>query len=361
MDEAYQPQAPRRPERRAAQEPAIGRRLRWALIISGVLAAIGLLILFLVLRGWDAGEPAPPARARPAIEAGRVPVSPLGAYTVTGRVTLDQLPAEFFLAPVAGAVPEELQQKRDLVLDGATLVVGEQAANGRVRSLVANIVRLQHGARIITNGSSLEIMANQIVSDGGQVLGFEFVEAARGAGAPTAAAPAPRQRRRRGGQPEETPALSRPSTAPPELGTPGASGGTLRLVALTPLQGRLTVRLNGQDGALGEPGQAGLSGGGGGSSGDAIGDLLSAPSSGGGCGQGGQGGAGGDAGDGGVLELVGPITGSRDLIDFQADPGAPGRGGPGGPGACAGAGQGGPGANGEPGQAGHVLLRPEGA
>lgn len=371
MDQAYQPREGSEPEHRIFGAPA-----RWALLISAGAAVVGLLVLWLVLRGWDAGDGAEPAPAPPAaVAAGRVTPSPAGVYRATGRIQLDQLPAEFFLGPVAGPVPEELHQKRDLVLDGATLVLGDQAANGRVRSIVANIVRLENGARIVTNGADLEIMANQIVSDGGRVVAFEFVEAARQV---SGSAPAPSASTGSG-----VAAPSRPSTASTELGTPGAGGGLLRLVALTPLQGRLTVRLNGQDGADGQPGRPGegaaaVSFGGG----DAIGNLIDCSTgnleravSGG---PGGQGGAGGAGGNGGVLELVGPIAGSRNLIEFQAEPGIPGRGGAGGAGgqggvvrnpACGGGGfspsgalgpQGGPGPTGEEGQPGRVVLRPDG-
>ena len=347
MDEAQRaPDAPRGGRMSSVRRPT----LKVTLGIAAVVTAVCLAILLLVLRGLPGtgGVREAPA-VRPAATAERVPPSPRGVYRVTGRVQLDELPTEFFLPPASGLVAEELLEKRDLVLDGAVLLVGEGAANGRYRQLVANIVRLEDGARIVTNGARFEILANQIVSQGGQVIGFEFVEAAlRAAGpaaarptsAPAAATPAGRRRNRR--EPEPVADPLRPSTAAPELGTHGADGGVVRLVTLSPLQGRLTVRLNGQDGAPGEPGEDGYSettvrsGGG-----DAIGDLIDCSGGGGSRsvpgGPGGQGGAGGNGGGGGVLELVGAIGGSREQVTFQGEPGVAGQGGPGGRGGAGGA------------------------
>jgi hypothetical protein len=202
-----------------------------------------------------------------------------------------------------------------LKLDGSTLVFDSGLESP---SLMLDSLELTNGSRLITNGNSLHIQVNRLISNGGSIIAFDD--------------------------------YSPPKKAALGIhGINGASGGKV-VLEVEELTGKLNVDLSGKDGGAGGDGLPGFPGGPG-RRGDEAADSWLGCAHGGGNGEqgspgtpGGAGSAGGDGGDGGGLVLRGAIRRQANAITFRAQGGVPGDGGDGGPGGTGG--QGGQGGSG---------------
>jgi hypothetical protein len=240
--------------------------------------------------------------------------------TIPGQsIQVSDLPADL-LSPVQEDSPPELSrqlgQRSSLTLNGSTLTLGAPG-EGRTVTIACNTLRMVNGARIITNGNHLALVA----------LNTRFGE---NAGISSFA----------------------PQTMKAALGGKGSDGGKVRINAVQSFSGALRVSLPGQNGGDGGAGAQGSGGPQGSRGANAVKGLVDCHSGGGDGapggqgGKGGTGGAGGNGGDGGELILEGMAANNRSLVDFeapggQAGPGGGGgAGGPGGPGGDGGSGDG---------------------
>jgi hypothetical protein len=217
--------------------------------------------------------------------------------------------------------------------------------------LALDTLELKNGARIVTNGNTLVVFANKVVSEDGGIAAFrddEHTAANGGLGEP---------------------------------GSPGVPGRLVSFHVIQQITGILHVDLTDQTGGKGGDGRQGIPGVMGVKGDPAIWDPLplppfcncrrggggGSPGSAGGTGERGR--DGGNGGSGGILELINvgatPIPAAS--YTFKADAGQPGGGGSGGPGGpggegglggdgggCCGNGpRGAPGATGQPGGSGN--------
>jgi len=192
------------------------------------------------------------------------------------------------------------------------VVIGEPNFQQRSLQFMAlDTLKLLKGARIVTGGNDLVIIANKIVSEDGYIVAFTD-----------------KTRRAKDGV----------GTGAP--GAPGVSGGTVTLIALDGIEGRLHIDLSGQVGGDGQQGAVGSTGTTGLKGDQPVWTLINCNKDGGNGspgGNGGKGGAGGAAGNGGhggtfLLYNVGPTPIPSAYYDFVANAGQPGTPGPGGPG-----------------------------
>jgi hypothetical protein len=227
-------------------------------------------------------------------------------------IQISDLPAQFLNAvdtSSEGAINDKLSSQDSLTLDGTTLIVGPVGGN-RTVMLTANSLKLINGARIVTNGNQLSIVALNMESNNSGGIDSFFQETAK-------AAP----------------------------GTQGADGGRVEIYVTKSVVGSLRVSLAGQiggDGTAGAPGPGGAAGDRGS---DASDKALGCGSSGGNGGTGKPGGKGypgspgASGGNGGDLVLEGKTVANHEShFPYQAQPGLGGTGGAGGPGGAGGAG-----------------------
>ena len=172
--------------------------------------------------------------------------------------------------------------------------------SGRSRSLMVDHLELRNGAQIVTNGVNLEIFANVILSQRGQIVAF-------------------------------TTDSNSPQPAPPgQNGATGFSAGSVVIQGEIASGGILDVHLdgrNGQAGGAGLKGPTGASGARGENGADHLFDCAHGGGDGGTGGTGGKGGSGANGGAGGAggnLVLRGKIATQRELINFTANGGAGG-------------------------------------
>jgi hypothetical protein len=211
------------------------------------------------------------------------------------------------------ALTEELRNRGSLTLDSSTLTLG--AIGAHVSILIScHTLRLQNGARIVTNGNALMLQTAKLVFSGNSGIISYLPENKRATNGTTGGA-----------------------------GFPGEHGGRVLLSALLGLEGHLSIDLPGQDGGNGGQGLPGDGGAPGSRGTDAVKGFLDCRSGGQDGGQGGTGGPGkpgangGRGGDGGELLLSGNLLSTRTTISFNApgglggDGGQGGLGGPGGP------------------------------
>lgn len=240
--------------------------------------------------------------------------------TIPGQsIQVSDLPADL-LSPVQEDSPTELSrqlgQRSSLTLNGSTLTLGAPG-QGRTVTIACNTLRMVNGARIITNGNHLILVA----------LNARFGE---NAGISSFA----------------------PQTVKAAPGSKGSDGGKVRINAVQSFSGALRISLPGQNGGDGDAGAQGIGGPQGSRGANAVKGFVDCHSGGGDGspggqgGKGGTGGAGGNGGDGGELILEGMAANNRSLADFEApggqagSGGGGGAGGPGGPGGDGGSGDG---------------------
>lgn len=231
-----------------------------------------------------------------------------------------QIPAKMTepLPSITGdALTQELRNRGSLTLDATTLTLGKSGAHTSI-SIACYTLRLQNGARILTNGNALTLQVQKMVfTGGGGIVSFDGDVRKASTGA-----------------------LGGP-------GFPGEHGGRVALISLNGMEGPLRIALPGQDGGDGGPGLQGDPGIGGDRGADSVQGFLECKSGGqdgkpgGQGGRGRTGGDGGRGGDGGELQLSGNLISAKSSILFEAPGGAGGNGGPGGSG-----GPGGPGGQG---------------
>jgi hypothetical protein len=285
--------------------------------VAGVLAAIAFGVVAIVtpeLRQFLHLE------KKPGAQETQLPDSPEVAATIPAQtVQLSDLPQDL-LNPVQADSPAELtaqlKQRGSLTLNGSTVTLGPVGA-GRTVTIACRTLRLTNGARIITNGNHLVLVAlNARFGDNAGISSFsqEGVKAA-------------------------------PSAK-------GVSGGKVRINVLQGFSGSLRVSLPGQNGGDGTGGAQGGQGRPGDRGANAVKGLLDCHSGGGDGGtgrpgdKGGTGGVGGDGGDGGELVLEAVAANNHNLVDFDAPggrggvAGSGGAGGLGGPGGEGGSGDG---------------------
>lgn len=224
------------------------------------------------------------------------------------------------------AFAARLKEGGTFSLSGGDLVIAPpDFAKDNTFFLAVDTLELKNGARIVTNGNTVVIFANHVLSEDGGIVAFRDDE----------------RRAANGGQ--------------AEAGRPGVPGRLTSVHVIRDLTGILHVDLSGQNGGNGGPGTPGKNGSPGTKGDGAVSAALPVPpfcecKKGGGNGSpggagdtGSRGGDGGNGGSGGILELINigtkPIPSTS--LTFKADPGRPGVGGPGGAG-----GQGGPGGDG---------------
>jgi hypothetical protein len=250
-------------------------------------------------------------------------------------------------APIAFNTGQELQIRLKsggtVVISESDLVTGDPNFGKRgLQFMALDTLELKKGARIVTGGNDFVVFANKIISEDGAIVAF--TDKTRKAADFTAV----------GGP-----------------GAPGVSGGTVTLIAINGIEGRLRVDLSGEDGGNGATGAPGVRGQDGAKGENADWTLLNCQHDGGGGtagANGGQGATGGPAGNGGhggslFLYNVSDKPVAQAFYDFVAkagDAGEPGTGGTGGAAGLGGEGgngggpcHGGPrGANGNPGPQG---------
>lgn len=252
-------------------------------------------------------------------------------------INFNALPVEAKLPIASGITPGDfalrLKAGGTVILDGMDTTIGAASPTSKGFAFLAlDRLELRHGARIITNGNTLVIFVNTLVSDNGKILSFDTGMQKAMAGAP---------------------AVGLGGSGNP--GTTGLAGGLVSIHIIQSLEGQLHVALSGQtggDGSAGNQGQKGSPGSRGADGQDGplgvagIGWCKQGGQDGGPGGQGfagGAGGSGGAGGDGGILELynVGASPIPSSAYDFIANPGgggSNGTGGPGGPGGDGGSG-----------------------
>jgi hypothetical protein len=248
-------------------------------------------------------------------EVATTPDTPEIAATIPARpVQVSDLPSDL-LNPVqgdsAGEVTTQLNQRGSLTLNGSTLTLGPVGAN-RTVTIACRTLRLSNGAKIITNGNHLVLVAlNARFGDNAGINSFSQ------------------------------------ETAKAAAATDGVNGGKVRINVLQSFSGSLHVSLpgeNGGDGATGAQGGAGPQGNRGANAVKGLFDCRSGGQDGGQGGPGAKGatgGTGGKGGDGGELVLEAVAATNHNLVDFDAEGGKGGAAGPGGAG-----GPGGPGGEG---------------
>lgn len=256
-------------------------------------------------------------------------------------------PIQFNAIRSEARAPITFNSERDLQLrlrNGGTvlisesdLVTGEPNFSKRgLQYMALDTLELNKGARIVTGGNDLIIIANKIISEDGAIIAFT-------------------KKTRKAAS----------ATSPGNPGSPGVSGDTVMLIAINGIEGRLHVDLSGQDGGDGAKGITGQVGRHGDRGDQAVWTLLNCNKGGGNGSDGGtgeKGGAGGAAGNGGnggtfLLYNVGPApipAADWDYVKKGGTRGTPGKGGDGGPGGPGGQGAsgGGPCRNGKPGHTG---------
>jgi hypothetical protein len=233
------------------------------------------------------------------------PFAVSGAKPFTDLPSIMQMPIEDKVHRIDRVIA--IRNQPDLVLDGASITL-----SGPDDKRVLSVRRLSlKNSNIVTNGGSLTIEADEVMSNGGNII--SFVD----------------------------------GTTAPE-GINGRSGGELTLRVDGGLQGILTVNLRGENGGDGKPGaaaRAGAAGVEGSHSSSGAFDCSSGPGR-GTNGQpglsGGDGGAGGKGGSGGTMILVAANpTAILSSIVFHNEGGSPGKGGAAGIGGAGGPGGGG--------------------
>lgn len=234
--------------------------------------------------------------------------------------------------------------------NGGTVVISESdletgKPNFQQRGLqfmALDTLQLKKGARIVTGGNDLVIFANKIVSEDGSIVAFTDADR-----------------------------TAKNATTVGGGGSPGVSGGTVTLIAINGIDGRLHVDLGGQNGGDGATGAQGANGANGAKGEDSESTPFGCAHGGGGGlpGSAGQKGAtGGPAGNGGsggsfflynvgdqpVPTAVWEYVANAGLAGRPGNGGLGGRGGHGGDGGNGGGfcGGGPPGANGQDGSQG---------
>lgn len=245
-------------------------------------------------------------------------------------VTTDSMPAE-----ARRSVPITLNENdfKARLRDGGTIElintvwrIGEGPSYGQNTSqfFAADVLILKN-ASIVTNGNTLALFVNRLVSNNGKILSFADTDkkAATGANATSS------------GQ------AGRP-------GNPGDSGGAVSIHVIQELEGTIAVDLSGQEGGNGGDGAKGSRGIAGVKGDSAVSDGLWCRRGGQDGSQGGPGNPGGNAGDGGPGGQGGTLflfqvnkdvgEGSYSFVanggegGFSGQPGEGGDGGPGGEG-----------------------------
>jgi len=295
----------------------------WA-FLAVIIAVVVLTTIALTGKVAVTDDPKETVIADPQIDPTRIPKEMTDP--------LPNLPGE--------ALKEELRRRGSLTLDNSTLTIGTVNAHATIL-IACYILRLQNGAKIVTNGNVLILQPYRLVVSGsGGIVSF-----------PSDNKQAPI------------------SSAIGGIGFSGANGGRVEIRPLSDFLGTMRVNLDGQNGGRGGAGSRGLPGAQGAKGEDASWGLFGCNHGGGGGlpgfpGQpGSPGGEGGKGGDGGVLVLAGNVISQKGTIEFSAaggdggDGGPGGLGGPGGEGGLGGNGGGpcggGPrGANGNPGPQG---------
>ncbi len=233
---------------------------------------------------------------------------------------------------------DNLKTQNSLTLDGTTLTIGPVGGN-RTVSLAFNKLTLINGARIVTNGNHLSIVAMELEFNGSGGIDSFLGE-----------------------------------TLKASVGADGSDGGQVEIYAINNVTGSLRISLPGQAGGDGAPGAAGSPGLAGPRGQDGVNAAIGCAHGGTDGGPGGTGGTGGEGkagatgGNGGNLILRGQASSKShvDQFPYEAPPGiggiggAGGSGGPGGPGGeggsgstfCGGGHGGPPGATGAKGSAG---------
>jgi hypothetical protein len=252
-------------------------------------------------------------------------------------ILVSDLPSKFLDAvdtSSESSIKNKLKNQDSLTLDGTTLTVGNVGDN-RTVMLACQRLKMINGARIVTNGNQLGIIALDMeFNNSGGIDSFYG------------------------------------DTAKADTDKQGSNGGRVEIYSLNPVSGSLRISLPGQVGGSGTQGAAGQNGNPGPRGSDGVDHPFDCASGGGDGGPGTPGAAGSPGkpgkagGNGGDLLLQGGAAKDAEShFPYQASPGAGGTGGPGGAGGAGGpGGQGGsgsghcsgghPGLNGAPGAPG---------
>jgi hypothetical protein len=228
-----------------------------------------------------------------------------------------------------------------VTLSGTDLTIGSpDYRNDNVIYMALDTLELKNGARIVTNGNTLILFLNHLITEDGGIITFA-------AGNDTAS-----------------------SGGPSSPGSPGVPGRAVAVHVIQDFTGILRVNLSGQNGGGGGNGSPGLPGQPGVKGDQAVSGVGCSKAGGNGSpgspgGVGGAGGDGGAGGSGGLFELynVGPEpipAANYTFVARAGSGGTPGSGGPGGSGGQGGLGGdgagfcngGNPGPNGAPGATG---------
>lgn len=213
------------------------------------------------------------------------------------------------LPTAASEVKKVLNNRKSLILNGTTLTVGPVGGH-RTLTIVANNLSLLNGAKIITNGNNLVLIANSMdFNNSAGIVAFSD------------------------------------SDAKGDLGKPGADGGRVEIFATSSVSGAIHISLVGQNGGDGSPGVKGAPGARGTKGSGGVDHVFDCAS---GAGKGGTGATGGTGtpgapgnpgGDGGQLVLRAAAIPDHDShFVFEKAKSAGGSGGAGGPGGDAGPG-----------------------
>ena len=234
---------------------------------------------------------------------------PLPVSAIANKVT-EPLPAKM----TAQNFQARLRAGGIVTLSGGDLTLGSpDYHNDHIVYMALDTLELKNGARIVTNGNTLVLFLNHLVSEDGSIVTFTTGNGTASGGGPGTA------------------------------GEPGVPGRVAAVHVIQSVAGILHVDLSGQNGGPGGNGISGLTGQSGVKGDQSVSGMVDCSKGGGngspgaGGGVGGTGGDGGAGGAGGLLELynVGATPIPAVSYTFIARPGsggARGTGGPGGPG-----------------------------
>lgn len=252
----------------------------------------------------------------------------LAQVIMGGSLTPERLEPRFTMALTVETLSgfrSHLDRVGDLTLDKATLILPDSPTGPRTYTLVARKLQFDN-SRVITNGNTLEIFAEEIVGDSAsQIVSFTTTS----------------------GLPPNEPS---PGTLDGPHGLNGRNASDITIYTAGDFRNKMTLSLRGQDGQAGTTGQAGSIGTAG-----ARGRPGRCAPIGTGCrrgpgdgrqggagGTGGRGGNSGAGGNGGNITIVffnkAPVQNNLPIYANEGGrPGAVGQGGQGGPGGLGGA------------------------
>jgi hypothetical protein len=280
--------------------------------------AVALLTMPVMLHPALAQKPNSPMRSA---QSGSIPHQTIETPRGLG-IPIDAIPGKV-REPISGTLTKagfeaRLRAGGIVSLAGPDLIIGQpDYQQDHVVFMALDTLELKKGARIVTNGNTLILFVNHLISEDGGIVTFTQDNSNAAAGGLGSA------------------------------GKPGVPGRLTSVHVIKDLTGILHTDLTGQNGGRGGNGNSGLAGQPGTKGDQSVSGVFDCAKGGGNGtagapgGVGGQGGDGGAGGAGGILELynvgTAPIpVASYTFVSNGGKGGIPGTGGPGGAGGAGG-------------------------